>query len=117
MGSVCSCSRRYVRLPSARHFKDAETLDRGDSAIFQIDVWIEILAGDAIKLSDIMQEISVKTNIRDVKHSLSAALSCSMYIIKLIIDAGELSNSSLLSHLGHQSSILNLTVTKQTKTY
>ena len=35
-----------------------------------------------------------------------------MYIIRLVVDADELYKSSLLSHLGHQSNSLNLTMVR-----
>ena len=87
MGSVCSRSRHSVRLPSARLFADAATLEKGDGAIFQTDVRIRALAGEVIKLLDVMKDISVTSNTRDVKHALSAAISCSMYIIRFVVDA------------------------------
>ena len=105
MGSVFSCSRRHVCLPSERNLDVAETLVRHDRATSRIDVQILTPAGEAIKLSDILEDISGKTNIRDVKHSLSAAISCSMYSISLACGVDKLSNSSLLSHLGYQGNI------------
>ena len=66
---------------------DAQPLEGGDGAIFKTDVRIGALAGEVIKLLDIRKDISVTSNTRDVKHALSAAISCSMYIIRLVIDA------------------------------
>ena len=91
---------------------DAQPLEGGDGAIFEIDVRIMILVGKEVKLCDIMKDISGKTNIWDLKCLLSTAMSCSMYIINLLVGVEELFNACLLFRIGHQGDSLNLTMVK-----
>ena len=89
---------------------DARPPEGSTGAVFETDVRIRILGGQEIKLCDIIADISNETNILDVKCSLSGAISCSMYIIRLLFGLKELPNAISLSRIGHQGDSLNLTM-------
>ena len=89
---------------------DAQPLEGSNYAIFEIYVRITIIFGLEIKLCDIINDISGTTNIRDVKCTFSKAISCLMYIIRLLNGVEELSNASSFFRIGHQGDSLNLTM-------
>ena len=79
-------------------------------AVFASDVRITTLSGQNMQLRDIMDHISDETSIRDVKCYIGRAISCSMYIIKLLSGVEELSNATSLSRVGHRGDSVILTM-------